>query len=230
MIESLSKPEEKEKISYYDTLIVLGKNIGIGSSKKDIQKAEYHLSQESIFNVQATGRYCFEHPEVTRIIFVTGKTAGEHIPSEAEAMEMLFKREFPEIATRVRMIREENSINTRENAQQVGLLLKNLPVKNAALLSVGYHVPAALAYFNKFHVTLGGTIASEDILYGFDPRRSAIYEGREQVYPYEKELLAWENSSRVTWEKRKELVRRLIMRLDKHDWIPSLLTLHRKKR
>jgi len=118
MTEQLSTETSSPKI-----LVVLGKNIGVNSTRSDIQNDNFHLSTDSRLNVLAAGELC--KPGM-KIIFSTGKTAGNDFPSEAEAMRKYFRIHFPDFPEK-NLVLGPNSKDTAGNAQEVAKILSTIP-------------------------------------------------------------------------------------------------------
>jgi uncharacterized SAM-binding protein YcdF (DUF218 family) len=194
-----------------DVLIVLGKNIGIQSTQNDIREDSDHLSTDSRINVLAAVESY--QPGMT-LIFSTGKTSGEDIPSEASAMYNFFKKEFRgELKGKV--ILEENSIDTATNAAEVSNILKNMSHGRVYLLTVGHHLRNAITLFERNGVTIQKGIISENVV-----RNSSV--------SHKKFIDNWALSDRVKKERIKELIRKIGLIVDRKGTLMHLITRHRK--
>lgn len=192
-------------------IVVLGKNMGIGSSPRDIRRNDLHLSQESIFNVLATGaiyRGYKERDEAVDIIFSTGKTAGRKFDSEAAAMAKYFRSEFPDIYEGVTIILEEKSKDTGGNARKIRKLVKRNKYEEVILITVGYHLENAETLFERNGIPIIGGIASEDIV-------------SENLEAKKEEVASWKESEKVKREKKKEQLRKKILIFDRKARVTS---------
>jgi len=178
-----------------DMLVVLGKNIGIGSPPEAIRNNRWHLSTESRLNVIAAGEL---YRPGTELLFATGKTAGEDVPSEARAMRDYFDRLFPDVPEEAKQL-AENSIDTAGNAEEASQMLAGSRYGHIGLLSVGYHVENARILFENYGVTIDWAYAAEEIV-------------KERSSHHAAYVLAWKGLSRVRAERRKERVRKVLLR------------------
>lgn len=192
-------------------LVVLGKNIGVGSSQLDIQQRYDHLSRESRLNALAAG--LLWTPE-TDILFSTGQTAGPETPSEAAAMQDYFMRRFTSVPA-ARLHTEQTSRDTTSNAQYVGTWLRNKHYAAIDLATVGFHLDNAATLFTRHGVPLSQKYASEQIV-----------AGRGRVFA--EYVVAWAQSSEIQREHRRERVRRQILKFDRKGNLLHLAT--RKRR
>jgi uncharacterized SAM-binding protein YcdF (DUF218 family) len=177
-----------------DLLIVLGKNIGVDSTVVDIQDNRWNLSVESRLNVLAAGEL---YQPGMQILFSTGKTAGEDTPSEAAAMYSYFKRFFPTVPGEDILL-DEASIDTASNAAEVSKLLKDRHYDRIGLLSVDYHVDNARTLFTRYGVAIDQTFASNEVI-------------KNRSHHHEAYALAWASLDRVKSERKKEMVRKVLL-------------------
>ena len=131
----------------FDALIVLGKNIGIGWTREKIRKTPNYLSDRSELSVYAAG-YLYKTGNFKRIIFSGGKTAGAEFPSEARAMKDFLLKQFPEILED-KIILEENSFDTIENATEVKKIIENLEINQIIALTTNEFAKRAKMVFKK---------------------------------------------------------------------------------
>lgn len=205
--------------SYLDALVVLGKNIGIDSTRENITNDNFHLSQDSRMNALAGG-LIFKAEQArgntVDIIFSTGKTAGEEIRSEAKAMSDFVQRKFPDIP-REHIILEETSIDTAGNALEVSKIVKEKGYKNIGLVTVGYHLENAVTLFERYGTPVQQTFAAEAIV-------------RDRSSRHEQFINEWEASPRVRKEKMKEQIRKVLLHtIDPKGKLIGLLTKKRKE-
>lgn len=217
-IEHDRNREDEKSPSSYDYIVVLGKNIGKNSTREDIRIRKQHLSIDSKINAIAAALSYREakklNPNTTmKLIFSSGKTAGQDRPSEAKAMKDYLHRKFIDIPEKA-IILEEVSVDTPGNAEEVGKLLKKYNAKNPALLTVGYHLPGALETFHNYGVDIQHGIAAEQVLNNYQRQPGYLYT-RDRLFPYEKFVHEWSRSSRIRAEKRRELGRRILLKMDK---------------
>ena len=179
-----------------DALIVLGKNIGVGWSPEKIRRTKGFLSGHSRLNVLAAGDL-YNQGLTQRIIFSTGQTSGS--PSEAQAMKDFLKEKFPQIPDSA-VILEENSIDTAGNAEEVAKLVAEYEFSSVGLLTVGFHLPNARRLFQRFGVKVekSESFSAEQIVKG-RARQPEFF------------VKAYSSSSLVKREKRKELIRSLLL-------------------
>ncbi len=131
----------------FDALIVLGKNIGVGWTREKIRKTPHFLSDRSELSVFAAG-FLFKTGNFNKIIFSGGKTAGVEFPSEAAAMKEFILKKFPEIPEN-KIILEENSFDTIENAIEVKKIIKNLGLNQLIGLTTNEFAGRAKMVFKK---------------------------------------------------------------------------------
>lgn len=196
-----------------DVLIVLGKNIGVGSNQKDIQTDNFNLSRESRMNALAAG--ILWRPGMD-IILSTGQTSPG-TPSEAEAMKRYMQAHFKDeygnpVIPEENILLEEVSIDTAGNAEEVSRLLKNRNYQNVGLVSVGYHVGNAATLFERYGVAVDQKFAAEDLV----RTRSNLHRVL---------INEWGKSDRVKMETKKERVRTLLLKtIDRHGQLLRFIT------
>lgn len=131
----------------FDALVVLGKNIGVGWNREKIRKTPHFLSDRSELSVYAAG-FLFKTGNFNKIIFSGGKTAGIDFPSEALSMKVFLLKEFPEIPES-KIILEENSFDTKENAAETNKILKDLELNQIIVLTTNEFARRAKMVFGK---------------------------------------------------------------------------------
>lgn len=179
-------------------LVVLGKNIGVGSSPEDIRQDPDHLSDESRMTVQAAGILYGASAGNMDLLFSGGHTAGETVPTEAEAMQSYFRLQYPEVPE-TSLSTEDESIDTRTNAIEVAKILAVGPnYDRIDLLSVFYHVSNAATLFRRLDVPIDRTYASDEIV----GERS----GEDRAFVHD-----WYGSERIAKEIQKERVRSVLL-------------------
>lgn len=207
-----AKNSEQNHSPQPDLLIVLGKNIGIGSSPEDIRARHDHLSRESRINAIAAGELWAPG---TDILFSTGQTAGSDTLSEAEAMKSFFKKLYPKVPENY-LLTEEKSIDTAGNAEEVAKMIAERRYKRIGLVTVGYHMHGAKTLFNNYGVNIAYTFEAEDAM----RTRSRHYDTYAQ---------GWAQSDRVKQEEKKEFVRRVILPIDRKGKLLRLVTTKTRK-
>jgi uncharacterized SAM-binding protein YcdF (DUF218 family) len=149
-----------------DLLVVLGKNIGVGSTVEDIRRVHDHLSPESRISAEAAGMLYEAGDGNLDLLFSTGHTAGPDVPSEAAAMKAYMKALYPDIPDD-RVHTEEASFDTRTNAIEVAKWLgAGERYGRIGLMSVGYHIGNAAKLFSRLGVDIDETYASDEIVRG----------------------------------------------------------------
>ncbi len=183
----------------YDAVIVLGKNWKkyppAGASPSNFH---LELSPGSQLSALAAGEM-FREGLVKKIIFSTGKTAGENFPSEALAMKVFMQTKFPEIPAEG-IILEETSFDTPTNAIEVKKILEKLGFNRLALLTTKPHMPRADRLFQGFGIKADDFYSEKEV-----KKISDEYKRFAQDY---------ENSKQVKLEKIKEFFLRLFLVFD----------------
>lgn len=197
-----------------DLLIVLGKNIGIGSSPEDIRNDPDHLSDDSRISALAAGMVYGSQPSGMDVLFSTGHTAGADIPSEAAAMRAFTLSHYPDIPSG-RLLTEEVSNDTRTNAIEVAKLLAAKPnYDRINLMSVSFHVVNAGKLFDRSGVRINRIIASDKVL--------SDRSEKDRVFVQD-----WFGSERVKKEIKKEKVRSVLLAtVDRRGRLLHMVTKH----
>ena len=181
-----------------DLLIVLGKNLGIGSTPEDMRRRHDHLSRESRINALAAGELWTPG---TDILFSGGHTAGPSTPSEAGAMRDYFMSLYPKVPG-THLLTEENSIDTAGNAEEIAKILAERRYKRIGLITVGYHLDNAATLLRNYGVSLTDTYASEEAM-------------RARSNHHDSYSRKWAETERVRKEYRKEAVRKKLLVVDR---------------
>jgi len=191
----------------YRALVILGKNIGVGSSPRAIRRDNFHLSNETRINVLAGGML---HQPGVDIICSSGETSGP--PSEAWAMKRYLQVHFPNIPEEHIILEEhKNSIDTAGNAEETAKIVKAKGYKHIALVTVGYHLTNAVTLFERYGVSIEQKFIAEDVVH----ERSSRH-GRYLKY--------WEETGRIKREKKKETIRQVLLIIDRKGTLLRLLT------
>ncbi len=145
----------------YDGLVVLGKNIGISWTRNRIRKTKHFLSDRAQFSVIAGG-VLFNSSNFSHIIFSGGKTAGIDFPSEAKAMSDFLILNFPDFP-KEKIILEDISKDTVQNAQEVKKIADKLNLKHLMVMTTPEHFARSKMLFKKegMDVTM---ISSSEVL------------------------------------------------------------------
>lgn len=210
---------EIQRMGGVDVLVVLGKNIGVGSTKYDIRNNPRNLSMESKMAVRGALQLV-ENGLVNRaLLFSGGYTAGSDISSEAQAMYDYYIDRVSGKSPHV--ILEENSIDTSSNAKYVRSTLEQMMERGdlglrydsrIGLVTAGFHLDRACRYFENYGIGLSWRGASEDLL-ALEGKRYGAFKGR------------YLSTNKVRAEELKEERRMFIQRFDPKGRIPQ--TLHR---
>lgn len=164
----------------YDALVVLGKNIGVGWTRNRIRKTKHFLSDRAELSVMAGGTL-FQTGNFDKIIFSAGKTAGKNYPSEAEAMSKFLLLHFPDIP-KDKIILEDISRDTLENASEVKKIADKLEIKSMLILTTPEHVMRSKMLFKKEGMDVE-VKASSEILKDLSPQ--AYEEFKYKTNPFE---------------------------------------------
>lgn len=157
----------------YDALVVLGKNIGVGWTRKRIKKTKNFLSARSELNI-TTAALLYKKEFFKKLILSGGKTSGKDFPSEAEAMKRFLSNEFPEIPASS-IILEENSLDTQQNAIETKKNIREQNLKNVAILTTSAHVPRTRMHFKRQGLNLE-ILSSDKILQKLSPETYEKYK------------------------------------------------------
>ncbi|HET9098373.1 MAG TPA: ElyC/SanA/YdcF family protein [Candidatus Saccharimonadales bacterium] len=172
-----------------DSQVVLGKQLGVGSSMADVRRSKDHLSFESRLNVIAAG--LLWKPGM-RILF----SGNERALFPQAAMEYMAEH-FGHIPHEYYSDPDTHSYDTQASAHNVPHKLKEEGHSNPLLVTVGFHAVRALALFNREQPVMNFAVASEDIV---SERSAEDFEA----------INAWKSQPRIRMEKTKEtLLRRL---------------------
>jgi uncharacterized SAM-binding protein YcdF (DUF218 family) len=197
-----------------DLLVVLGKNIGVGSSPAVIRMTPDYLSEESRMNANAAGMLYAASPDVN-LLFSSGHTSGPDVPSEAAAMRDYLLRGIyiPEEVAEARIALEEKSIDTATNAKEVARMLEETGPNYGRidLVTVGFHTRNAKILFKRYGVPVEEAIASEDII-------------RERSKADEAFIQEWLGTTKVRKEIQRERVRSVLLAtIDRRGKLPHVV-------
>jgi len=210
------------------TVVVLGKNIGIGSNAEDIAKSKYKLSEQSILIVKALaelGKASLKSPDnkIENIVFSAGPTAGPNNPSEAEAMHAYLDNIAPEVSKNIKIFEEKTSYDTYTGAKDVREILDKNKLSNIGLLGISYHIRNAKTIFKRNGVKPSKAFKAEDILKSIDPYF------RDKINP------RLQHSATFMLERLKEAVSTILLQtIDRkgklRNWITSRTRVNAKNK
>jgi hypothetical protein len=172
-----------------DSLVVLGKQYGIGSSKADVEKSANHLSIDSHMNVIAAGMLW---QPGQRLLLSGNKKA--YFPGAASEY---LAEHFPHIPQAAYANPDDESPDTLASTENVPDILAAEGYDQAALVTVGFHIKRAAAMFMRKSGVIVCAAASEDI------RAERSAEDAEDV-------ATWKKSFRVKAETAKEFAARRV--------------------
>jgi uncharacterized SAM-binding protein YcdF (DUF218 family) len=191
----------------HTAIVILGKNIGVGSSPRVIRRDNFHLSDETRINALAGGM--LYQPNMD-IICSSGETSGP--PSEARAIKRYLHMHFPHIPEEHIILEEhKNSIDTAGNAQQVAKIVRAKGYKSIGLVTVGYHLNNAATLFERYGVPIKQKVIAEDIV-------------RDRSSRHERYIKYWEGTSRIKQEKKKEYIRKILLFFDRKGRLLRIIT------
>lgn len=139
-----------------DSVVILGKQLGIGSSLDDIRSAPDRLSMPSRFNI--IGGAMLWTPE--RKLIISGNDKA-YFPSAA--VEFLMTH-FPEIPYESYNLRDTNSPDTLASAKNIPPILEEANLTNTILTSLGKHGIRAATLFYNYGTTVQGVAISDVIV------------------------------------------------------------------
>lgn len=147
-----------------DLLVVLGKNLGVGSSRQDIRESPDYLSIDSRISTLAAAELYGYIPGM-RILLSGGRTIGEDFPSQPSAARDFLHAVYPDIRLEDVLL-DEDGPNTAASAESVAKIAQTQEInfQHLGLLSVGYHVKNAAVLFERRDAPVETVIASEGIL------------------------------------------------------------------
>lgn len=201
-----------EYLQHTPDVLVLGKNIGIGSSPDKIRNDNFNLSAETRSNVLAAGML---YKPGMNILFSTGQTVGANTPSEAQAMKNYFHAHFTGIPEK-HILLEENSIDTASNAEEVAKIVRDKNYNHVGLVTVGYHLHNAVTLFERHGVSVEQKIIAEDIV-------------RERTPHHQRYIENWKETTRIKQEEKKESIRKAFLAIDQKGKLLRLITQRTRK-
>lgn len=197
------EPAREELPGHFEALIVLGKNWRkVPDAKMSPDTDRIHLSLESKMTARAALEMYLDG-KTDKIILAGGKTAGKDWPSEAQAMaDYMTKIYRAHLGQKDRdhskettdemislfnqsLIIEDQSIDTKTNADEVSRILTEHNLNNAALITVGFHLGRAEQNFQEQGIEAQG-FKSEDVMKQYTPELyERFYEHQYQNSPRE---------------------------------------------
>lgn len=181
--------------------------------KKDSPERGHHLSVDGKMRALAAVEM-YKAGLVDKIIFTGGKASGKEYPSDAESMRAYFLKKYPDIPED-KIILEEESFNTYENAEEAAGILERHNIQNVALLTNEYHLERAKKIFEGEGVKVSEFPAERFLAH----RRSASGTNH-----YERFVESFMKSGHVKWEKAKEAILRGLLVVDRHGALPRAVT------
>jgi hypothetical protein len=186
-----------------DAVVILGKQLGIGSSLDDIKRTSDRLSMASRFNVIA-GAMLWQ-PD--RRLIISGNE-NAFFPQAATAY---LEAHFPHIPAASYSDPDVHSHDTQASAENVPPILKHEGLTDPIIASVGKHGIRAAQYFYHNDTAVRGVAVSEDIV------ASLSYEDAEVVR-------VWQHKLTTSLEVGKEaLLRKLGRNGSKLRFISNLV-------
>ena len=190
--------------------------MGIGWNRERIRHMlkGFYLSEHSWLSVRAAG-LLFENKVISTIAFVSGKTAGSDLPSEAAEMKKLLLHLFPDIPAEVVFCLEE-SHDTPTNAAEIKAFMseRQLDESQVALMTVGFHMLRVYILCRNHALTFGKYFVSEDQI---------EFEENGFASRYNKRVV-------VKLEKQKEGFLRFLLRFDPlGEWPKKMTSFTRRK-
>lgn len=160
-IEGDNRPTPEFK---FDAIVALGENYRLGWNKDHLRKDPRHLSTDSKMVATAAAMYLMSR-NTREVIFSTGHTAGDDIPSEAVAMKSYAQRKFKDkLPTSSVMRVDEESKDTSTNAEELAKKLANRGYDRVALLAPSYHRKRAMGLFEAWGVHIVKFLPAEEKL------------------------------------------------------------------
>ncbi|OGG00296.1 hypothetical protein A2153_02915 [Candidatus Gottesmanbacteria bacterium RBG_16_38_7b] len=203
---------EDPKQGDFDTLIVLGKNLGWTSDARSIRIDPMHLSTPSEACVISAALL---YQPGTKIIFSGGKTVGPQFPSEAQAMSELFllKRQdaLPED-----IFWEEESLDTAGNMQKIAGLMSGQTWGRTGLVTTCTHLPNALKLCQTFRVSVEA---------GIDAEKTILKRGTDKQINF---VIRFQSTPEYRIDRLKEKVRSGVIFLDRESRISQVIS-HRRR-
>jgi uncharacterized SAM-binding protein YcdF (DUF218 family) len=167
MHESSFTPPEALRPTPFDAVIVLGcgveeynDNVDLGLDATWRTIAAAHMYQQGL---------------AYNLVFTGGRTAGSHLPSEAQAMSMYLDRNFTEEEGKMGRIPqtavylEEYATDTSTNLINVKKLIEENNWQHVAILTNEYHLPRATKLATNLGLNLK-PISAEKMLIEWDQR------------------------------------------------------------
>jgi hypothetical protein len=172
-----------------DSLVVLGKQYGVGSSKSDVEGSPDHLSDDSRINVVAAGMLWRPGQ---RLLLSGNKRA--YFPDAASDY---LAENFPHIPQAAYANPDDDSPDTLASTENVPAILGSEGYGQASLVTVGFHIKRAAGMFLRKSDVIVCAAASEYIQ----------AERSEEDAEY---IADWSAQTRIKLEKGKEFLLRRI--------------------
>jgi uncharacterized SAM-binding protein YcdF (DUF218 family) len=167
------------------------------------------LSLESKMTALAASELYYQG-KTEKVLFSTGKTAGQNFPSEAQAMRdylIRIGRAIPEENT----LLEELSFDTPGNAEESKEIIEEYGFQDVALLTVHDHLPRTAELYKNYGVPISNTYASEDTVEHLSTHQARF-------------VRKYKSSIRRKLEQMKERILRTGLKLDYTGKLLRLLT------
>jgi len=148
--------------------------------------ADIRLSMDSRFTAVAAG-ILYASGVADRIIFSTGKTAGDAYPTEAGEQFGVLREHFTdqEVPDDV-VIPEEDSFDSAGNIEQTRQMVDDGIISGAHILSVTYHLPRLVRLARRYELPVLGVHSSDRIV---GRSRFAVPHLRDRPFYYGRALL-----------------------------------------
>ena len=125
-------------------------------------------------------------------------------------MKKYFCKRYPGISES-QMLIEAKSIDTASNAEEVLKMLEDRAYVRIGLLTVGYHLDNAVELFRNYGILIEDQYVAEEIVREIHPLLAVYVAG-------------WTKTVRVKQEYHKELIRRLLLLIDRKGHLLRLVT------
>jgi len=172
-----------------DSLVVLGKQFGVGSNFDDVKRSSDYLSDDSRINVIAGGMLW----QPDRRILLSGNKKALFPDAASEYL----AQNFPHIPAESYANPDNESPDTLASAENVPSILHAEGYNKAALVTVGFHIKRAAAMFDRKSDIITRAAVAEDI------RAECSQEDEDYI-------IAWRGLTRVKLERVKEFALRRV--------------------
>jgi|GEM_PF-2968228 hypothetical protein len=172
-----------------DSLVILGKQFGIGSSFDDVRRSPDFLSDDSRINVIAGGMLW----QPGRRILLSGNKKALFPDAASEYL----AENFPHIPPESYANPDDESPDTLASTENVPSILNAEGYNTAALVTGGFHIKRAVAMFDRKSDIITRAAVAEDI--------------RAERSPEDEDyIIAWQGLTRVKLERVKEFALRRV--------------------